>query len=110
MQGVSVAEFVRVGRVEEIEEGGVIAVVVDGVELVLARCEGVIYALDNVCTHAHAYLSEGEVDTDDCTIECPLHGARFDLATGRARSLPATVPARTFPVRVADGQIEVVLD
>ncbi len=104
------AEFVRVGSVEDIEEGGVIGVVVGGVEIALARCDGEIYALDNVCTHAHAYLSEGDIDTDDCVIECPLHGARFDLATGRVRSLPATVSARTFPVRVADGQIEVEID
>ena len=104
------AEFVGVGSTEDLAEGDVMAVLVDGVAVAVARCEGEIYAIDNICTHALAYLSEGYVDVDDCTIECPLHGARFDLATGRVRALPATVPARTFPVRVVDGQIEIATD
>ena len=104
------AEFIPVCSAADLAEGDVMAVVVDGVEVAVARCEGELYAIDNICTHEHAYLSEGEVDVDDCAIECPLHGARFDLATGRVRALPATVPARMFPVRVVDGTIEIAVD
>ncbi len=57
-------------------------------------------AIDAVCSHALAYLDEGEVDTDACTIECPKHGSVFELETGKALSLPATKPVRVFPVTI----------
>lgn len=65
--------------------------------------DGRFYALSDTCSHATASLSEGEVN--DCQVECPLHWARFDLATGRALSLPALLPVRTYPVRIAAGQV-----
>lgn len=64
----------------------------------LAWCEGELRALLDVCSHADVALSEGEVD--DCSIECWLHGSRFDLRTGAALSLPATAPVPVFDVRV----------
>ena len=102
--------FERVAAVEEVAEGSAHSFIVGGEEIAIVRCEGELYAITNICSHAHAYLSEGEVDTDLCVIECPLHGARFDLASGRVRALPATEPIRTFEVRVVDGQIEVAVD
>ncbi len=78
-------------------------------EIAVARCDGEVYAFSNICTHALAFLSEGDLDTDDCTIECPLHGARFDITTGKVRSLPATIPLPTYDVRIVDGQIEVAV-
>jgi 3-phenylpropionate/trans-cinnamate dioxygenase ferredoxin subunit len=54
--------------------------------------------VDAVCSHAHEYLTEGEVDVDEGTIECPKHGSTFDLTTGRPRSLPATAPVEVFAV------------
>jgi 3-phenylpropionate/trans-cinnamate dioxygenase ferredoxin subunit len=57
------------------------------------------------CSHAHAYLDEGEVDLDLATIECPLHGSTFDLQTGAPKTLPATQPVATYPVTVADGDV-----
>ena len=62
-------------------------------------------AVDAVCSHAHEYLSEGEVDIVDETIECPKHGSTFDLNTGRPRSLPATIPVDTFAVMTEDDDI-----
>ncbi len=103
------AEYVAVAATDAIVEGTVQAFVVGDVEIAVAQCEGEFYAFTNICSHAHAYLSEGEVDTDLCVIECPLHGARFDLATGRVRALPATEPIETYPTRVVDGQVEVAL-
>lgn len=59
-------------------------------------------ALDAICSHAHYYLDEGEVDVDFETIECPKHGSTFDLNSGKPRTLPATQPVDVFPVS-ADG-------
>ena len=55
-------------------------------------------AIDAICSHAHYYLDEGEVDVDFETIECPKHGSTFDLNSGKTRSLPATEPVEVFPV------------
>ena len=103
------AEFVAVVGVDEIGEGDIRSFVVGGEEIAIARCDGEFYAITDICSHEHAYLSEGELDTDECVVECPLHGARFDLASGRVRALPATEPITTYPVRVNDGKIEVAV-
>lgn len=57
-------------------------------------------ALDAICSHAHYFLDEGEVDVDFETIECPKHGSTFDLNTGNPKTLPATQPVDTFQVTV----------
>jgi 3-phenylpropionate/trans-cinnamate dioxygenase ferredoxin component len=57
-------------------------------------------ALDAICSHAHYYLDEGEVDVDFETIECPKHGSTFDLNTGNPKTLPATQPVDTFAVTI----------
>jgi len=56
--------------------------------------------LDAICSHAHYFLDEGEVDPDLETIECPKHGSTFDLDTGVPKTLPATTPVPAFPVKV----------
>jgi 3-phenylpropionate/trans-cinnamate dioxygenase ferredoxin component len=104
-----VAEYVAIGGEDDIDEGTIRDYVVNGRQIAVARCEGTLYAIDAICSHAHAYLSEGEIDTDFCVVECPLHGARFSLATGKVRALPATEPIQTFPLRVTDGIIEVAI-
>ncbi len=63
------------------------------------------FALQDLCSHAAVSLSEGEVD--DCTVECWLHGSRFDLRTGKPTGLPATEPVATFPVEVRDDGVYV---
>jgi len=69
--------------------------------------DGVLYAIDDTCTHSNASLSDGDVDPITCTVECPFHLARFDLRTGKPRSLPAGKPVRTHTVEVRDGVIRV---
>jgi 3-phenylpropionate/trans-cinnamate dioxygenase ferredoxin subunit len=66
-------------------------------------------AVDAICSHAHYFLDEGEVDVEEATVECPKHGSTFDLETGRPRSLPATVPVEVYPVKLEkdDVMIEV---
>jgi 3-phenylpropionate/trans-cinnamate dioxygenase ferredoxin subunit len=98
-----------VAQLDDLPAGSALQVVVAGRQIGLFNCAGAIYAADNVCTHAYAELHEGYIDADDCSIECPLHGARFDLASGRVLSLPATTPIEVYPVSVEDGTIVVDL-
>ena len=70
-----------------------------------ARHEDEVFALQDLCSHAAVALSEGVVE--DCTVECWLHGSRFDLRTGEPTGLPATEPVATFGVEIRDGDIYV---
>jgi 3-phenylpropionate/trans-cinnamate dioxygenase ferredoxin subunit len=72
-------------------------------QIALFNYGGEYYALDDMCSHAEASLSEGDVY--DCKVECPLHGAEFDLKTGDAVTLPATKPENKYKVNVEDGYI-----
>ena len=93
--------LVEVAKTSDIPEGEARKFVVHRVEIAIANAgEGRFFAVDDICSHAESSLSEGEVDVDDCTIECPRHGSTFDLATGRPRTLPATLPVPAFPVKV----------
>ena len=73
--------------------------------MAVARNGDEFFAIQNLCSHAAVALSEGEVE--DCTIECWLHGSRFDLRSGKPTGLPATEPVATFPVEVRDDGIYV---
>jgi len=65
---------------------------------VVTTADGGLFAVDDTCSHGQVSLSEGDVDGGE--IECWGHGARFDLATGRATALPAVAPIRTYPIRI----------
>ncbi|HLH93186.1 MAG TPA: non-heme iron oxygenase ferredoxin subunit [Xanthobacteraceae bacterium] len=73
--------------------------------IALYRLDGKIHAIDDVCTHALALLSQGFIE--DGAVECPLHGARFDIATGRCVSPPASIDLRVYAVRVEDDDVYV---
>nr|MBA3802726.1 Rieske 2Fe-2S domain-containing protein [Acidimicrobiia bacterium] len=68
-----------------------------------------VYAVADICSHAHVSLSGGEVWCDEREIECPQHGSTFDLTTGEALTLPATQPVAVYPAKVVDGQIVVTV-
>lgn len=91
-------EFVKVARVAEVAPGSGRLVEIAGRYIALFNCAGTFYAVDDACTHAEASLSEGFLE--GTTIECPLHGGRFDLSTGAALWSPAFVPVSTYEVRV----------
>ena len=100
--------FVPVARETDVPAGEVRVVEADGKSLCLGHCtDGTWGAIDNVCTHDGGVLGEGELD--DCLVECPRHGARFDLQTGEVKALPAVFPVNAYPVRVVNGQVEVDL-
>jgi 3-phenylpropionate/trans-cinnamate dioxygenase ferredoxin subunit len=66
-------------------------------EVLLVNLGDRYYAVDDTCTHDECSLGEGELE--DCIVECPCHGATFDVRTGEALTLPATRPLRVYPVR-----------
>ena len=72
--------------------------------------DGELRAIEDRCSHDDGPLCLGNWDAEACTVVCPRHGASFDLESGRALSLPAYLPVRTFPVRVEDGNVVVELD
>jgi 3-phenylpropionate/trans-cinnamate dioxygenase ferredoxin subunit len=73
--------------------------------IVVINLGGRLHAFGDICSHDHGPLGDGEVNAD--TITCPRHGARFDLHTGKALSLPATEAIPVFPIRVVAGMIEI---
>lgn len=101
--------FSSVTTLDQIPPGTAIGTVVDGAEVVIANCAGTLHALDNVCSHAYAHLHEGELDEDDCTITCPLHGAVFSLETGKPRTLPAVRPVAVYAVQLVGDDVQVAV-
>lgn len=97
--------FVTVARVGEIEVGGRKIVRLDDVPVAVFRLADGYYAIEDVCTHDGGPLGEGPLDGN--VIECPRHGARFDLRTGAVLALPATSPVPTYEVRVVGDDIQV---
>jgi len=82
----------------------------DELEIGVFNCAGELLAIEDRCSHDDGVLLEGEVDEETCTVECPRHGSRFDLRTGKPLNLPAYAPVDTFPVSVEDGVIKVEVD
>lgn len=103
--GIALVEFVRVASTGDVPEGGALRVEVRGRRIALFNVEGRVYAIDDVCSHAEASLSEGELD--GYRVACPLHGAQFDVRTGRALTLPAIRPVESFQVKVEGDEIQV---
>ena len=100
-------EFVRACALSDLPAEGAIGVDIGDVPVAVVRAEGEVFALHDVCSHAEVPLSEGEVD--GCTIECWLHGSRFDLRTGSPTGPPATEPVPVYPVKISDGDVYVAL-
>ena len=91
--------------------GSVKLVVASPGELIgVYNCGGTLYAIEDRCSHDDGPLCEGDWDEESCWVVCPRHGSQFDLATGVPRSLPATQPVPTYPVRVVDGVVRVDVD
>jgi nitrite reductase/ring-hydroxylating ferredoxin subunit len=100
--------FIAVARIGDVEPGTVRVVEVDGRSLCLGLTEdGEWGAIDNVCTHDGGVLGDGELDGE--AVECPRHGGRFDLFSGRVLALPPVRPVSAYGVHVEDGEIVVDL-
>jgi 3-phenylpropionate/trans-cinnamate dioxygenase ferredoxin component len=97
--------FQRACSLDEFRDGGAIGATVGDQDVAVAKDGEEIFAVENICSHAAVALSEGEVE--GCTVECWLHGSRFDLRTGKPTGLPATEPVATFPVEVRGTEVYV---
>jgi 3-phenylpropionate/trans-cinnamate dioxygenase ferredoxin subunit len=95
--------FARAARVNDVPVGQVKVVLVDDEYVALCNVDGQIYAVADVCTHDDGPLGEGQLYGDE--IECPRHGARFNVRTGAVERLPAIVPIPTFQVKVEGDDI-----
>lgn len=96
---------VTVGQEGDVAPNSALRVVVDGTPIAIFNVHGELYAIGDTCTHEDYSLSDGEL-VDQYTVECPLHGAQFDLRTGVALCLPATGTAGSYPVWVEDGDLK----
>lgn len=99
------AQFESVMKLSELPVGTMRAFMVNGREVVVCHTREGLFALDNICTHAHARLCEGRLRAT--RLVCPLHGASFDIRDGRPLGPPAVVPLPTHQVRVLEDAIEV---
>jgi 3-phenylpropionate/trans-cinnamate dioxygenase ferredoxin subunit len=82
----------------------------EDLEIGIFNCRGTVYAIEDRCSHDDGPLVEGELDEEDCTVECPRHGSRFDLKTGAPLTLPAYRPVETFAVLIDDDTIKLEVD
>ncbi len=100
--------FVKAARVDDVAPGQVKVVEIEGQDVALCNVDGQIYAIADVCTHDDGPLGQGCLHGDE--IECPRHGARFNVRSGQALGLPAVVPVPTFKVKVHKDHILVDLN
>jgi 3-phenylpropionate/trans-cinnamate dioxygenase ferredoxin subunit len=96
--------------VDDLPPGAKRVVEWEDLEIGIVNCGGELLAIEDRCSHDNGDLMEGDVDADNCTVECPRHGSLFDLRTGKPLTLPAYVPIDTFPVVVEGGVIRVEVD
>ena len=95
--------WTKVARADEIPEGEARTFQIDGDPIAVCNVGGTLFAIEDLCTHDDGPLGEGTLD-GHC-IECPRHGARFDVRTGAAVRMPAVAPVGTFPVKIENGEV-----
>jgi 3-phenylpropionate/trans-cinnamate dioxygenase ferredoxin component len=100
-------EFTFACKLSALGDNSAVAVELDGVPVCVAKTQGQVFAVSDICSHADVNLSDGDVE--DGTVECWLHGSRFDLRTGRPTGLPANRPVPTYPVKIDGDDIYVAV-
>jgi 3-phenylpropionate/trans-cinnamate dioxygenase ferredoxin subunit len=102
-------QFVTVARASDIPKGQarVVELAEQNARLALCNVDGTIYAIDDTCTHDDGPLGAGHLEGH--AIECPRHGAKFDVRNGRVLSMPAAFPVKSYVTRVVDGNVQVDL-
>lgn len=99
--------FLKVGPLSDLPPGGKLLADLDGRAIAVFNVDGQIFAIDDVCTHDGGPLAEGELE--GCVIQCPRHGARFDVRTGKALGFPAFEPVSTHAVEIRGEDVWVAL-
>lgn len=102
--------MIDLGPIEKFDVGTLTRVDVRDLRLCVINVEGDFYVLDDRCSHADFSLSEGSLDEKALEVECPKHGALFDVTNGEARCLPATKPVKSYAVFVEDGLLKIQED
>ncbi|MCJ7626281.1 MAG: non-heme iron oxygenase ferredoxin subunit [Anaerolineaceae bacterium] len=98
-------EYYQIAEIHEIPPGERLFLEIDDIALIVFNINGEYFALDDMCTHDYGSLGEAEIE--DYRVTCPRHGAKFDIRTGEALSLPAVKRLSTYPIRIVDGIIEI---
>jgi 3-phenylpropionate/trans-cinnamate dioxygenase ferredoxin subunit len=98
-------EYIEIAQADQITDGERLFVEMGGKSIVLFNLAGKLFAIGDVCSHDNGPVGDGEIEGNE--IICPRHGARFDIRTGRATSLPALVDVPAYPVRVVEGMIQI---
>ena len=101
------SDFIKVAEASDIPAGRVKVVVVGDRRIALCNVDGQFFAIDDLCTHDGGALDQGELQGD--VIECPRHGARFSVRTGKVLALPAVKALDTYPLTVEGSEIRVAL-
>lgn len=100
--------FVTVAKVGDLDPGELMYVEVDDEPVCLINLDGEFHAINDICTHEEASLSDGTII--DGEIECPLHGGAFDICTGAPTNLPVVVAIEKYIVRVEGDEIQISLN
>jgi 3-phenylpropionate/trans-cinnamate dioxygenase ferredoxin component len=98
-------EFIEIVSVDQVPSGERLFIELGGKSIVLFNLAGKLFAIGDVCSHDNGPVGDGEIDENE--IICPRHGARFDIRTGKAVSLPALVDIPAYPVRITEGMVEI---
>jgi 3-phenylpropionate/trans-cinnamate dioxygenase ferredoxin subunit len=102
-----VGDYLRACAADDLDDDTAIGVELDGVQVCIAKTEGEIFAVADICSHADVALSGGDVERG--TVECWLHGSRFDLRSGRPTGMPANRPVPTYPVKIDGDDVYVAV-
>jgi 3-phenylpropionate/trans-cinnamate dioxygenase ferredoxin subunit len=100
---MTAAAGTRLCALADLTAGSSLRVELADLDVAVVRVGDEVFAIEDVCSHAEVPLSDGEID--GCTIECALHGSRFDLRSGKPTGPPATQPVPVFPTTVIDGEV-----
>ena len=101
-------KFVTVAKTSDIEPGRVKCVEIEDYRLAICNAGGTFYCIEDTCTHDGGPLDQGELQGE--IIECPRHGARFNVTNGKVVRMPAVSPVETFPVKIEGNDIKVSLE
>jgi nitrite reductase/ring-hydroxylating ferredoxin subunit len=107
MTGGKALASVKVARESDLGEGKVMATSAGDRPIALYRIGGIVYATDAKCTHANVDLADGRIVGG--LIECPLHVAYFDVASGKGMGPPITRDLRTYPVHIEGDDVFIAL-
>ena len=108
MGTTTAGRFVTIAGVGDVPPGRLKVFKAEAHRVAVCQVDGRFYAVEDVCTHDAGPLGEGELHGEE--VECPRHGARFNVKTGAAVTMPAVVPVKVYETRVEDGRLQVRLE